>query len=167
MQLFCMSCNKGTQYMGSKPAFCSHCGKSYISAAVNNNTAAAIAKPTFTPQFNIVNQPSINNTRVQTSSDDESGDIQSFDAAKIGKTINCEITVTSLRPNRQTSEQVFVEGMRGVDRDFTPRIKPAVKREKVTKAEMQQRKQDIMSQFKNDFNKNSSSKTSRNSVEIE
>ena len=35
MKLFCLSCNQSTSYESSKPRFCSHCSKPFISSATN------------------------------------------------------------------------------------------------------------------------------------
>ena len=159
---YCLKCNFGTEWSSVRPNFCSKCGKPYIDVSESSKDKPASFKaPSITISQNDVRsqqRPVLNND------DDESED--STSVPHIDK-IDCNFTASNLRPNRQSSEQVFAEGAMGVDRDFVPRVKPQKvnKKVKISKAQRQLQEQQVREQFKNDFFKNG--KNNRNTTEIE
>lgn len=150
MKRFCLSCNYGSEYSGSVPNFCAKCGKPYID--VSN---ATIKSTKSEPLFSVGHKPK----QVNESGEDISGDATYV--PKVGK-IECEFNVANLRPNRQTSNDLFMEGARGMGIETTPRAKqPKVK---LSKAEKQKQSENIKNEFRNEFLKNG--KNTRNSTEI-
>ncbi len=160
---YCLKCNFGTEWSSAKPNFCSKCGKPYIDVSeASQGQPATFKAPSITISQTTRREPQ--RPVFENSEDDDS--LDATYVPKIDK-IDCNFTASNLRPNRQSSEQVFAEGAAGVDRDFTPRVKPQKvgKKIKISKAEKQLQEQQVRAQFKNDFLKNG--KNNRNSTEIE
>jgi hypothetical protein len=159
MKQFCLKCNKPTEYTSSKPVFCSHCGRPYIEASASSTIAPAASQQqqvSQTPVFSYVpSATAINSQNIQHPED-------ATYVPKIDK-IDIQFNVDNLRPNRQSGEQVFNEGSRGigVGSDFTPRQLPE-KKKKISKVERELQKQKIANDFRNEFYKNG-----RNSSNIE
>jgi hypothetical protein len=162
-KIYCLKCNFGTEWSVSKPNFCSKCGKPYLESSASSKPLPAANKPSFTltPSITSNNLRPVNKP-IQTSDDD---DIEN-DATSVPKIdkIECNFNVDNLRPNRQSSTEVFAEGYRGIDKDFTPKPKPQSKK-RLSKAEKQAQIENAKAQFKNEFL--SSSKKQRDSIEIE
>jgi hypothetical protein len=153
-KIFCLQCNKSTQYDYPKPAFCSHCGKSFMASAaavVPTNSQPPQSKPT-TPIF------SVSNSQPQNIPSDEDNVV----VPKLDK-IECTFTVANLRPNRQTGQDVFNEGKRGIDKDHvaTPTKNKKVK---ISNEERRRQEQEVRDNFKKDFFKSS---RGSNSIEIQ
>lgn len=55
-KIYCMSCNKSTEYMSSVPKFCSHCGKNYLDGVSANDNNQRQPNHQTKPQ-NPPNQP--------------------------------------------------------------------------------------------------------------
>ena len=161
-KIYCLKCNKPSIYESSRPIMCGYCGKPYIDTSSAATVTTDAKKPTFTLTPSISNQRAPINPVVQTYGDDDISGDATF-VPQIGR-IECEFNINNLRPNRQSSTEVFAEGARGVDKDFVPRQKPQ-KKVKLSKAEKQAQVEAAKSQFKNEFL--NTSKTIRHSTEIE
>jgi hypothetical protein len=164
MKLYCLHCNHGNDYNSSRPNFCGKCGKPFIDSSI-------ASKPNQYQDLISISQPS--NTQIEQNkqkgklnrghNDEEEFDYPE-DATSVPQLdkIECELTVSNLRPNRESGRDVFNNGSLGEAREVLG--KRTVKTKKVSKIEQNRQKQEFQEQFKNQLARKSRSE--RDSVEI-
>lgn len=148
MQLYCLSCNKPTTSISSRPVFCSHCGKPFI-----DSTASVVQKPVFTPtiQQNAPQpRPSQNRGRLNRSVEDEyiEHPEDATECPQIDK-IEFDFTQGNLRPNRENGKNVFTSGSASEAAEILS--KKPVKTSKAAKVNKQQLKQTVQEQFRTEL----------------
>lgn len=159
MKIFCLNCNHGSSYEnGIKPTFCSKCGKPYIDKTINQAAAIIKNEPIFAITNNRQANPKQNNV-----TDDDGDDDENIKVPKLDK-IECNITSDNYRPNRQSAEAIFKEGLANGPNSASIQ-RPRIKARKLSKKEMEMEKIAVAEQFRKEFNKNG--RNNRNSTEIE
>ncbi len=152
-----MSCNFGNEYTSSRPNFCGKCGKPFIDSSIASTPSLPV-KQVFTPT--IVEKPTGKlNKMVQNEEFDYPED--ATEVPQIDK-IECQLTVSNLRPNRESGKDVFNAGSLSEAREVLG--KQPIKSKKTSKSEQIRKNQEFKEQFKNQLSKKS--RNERDSIEI-
>lgn len=145
MQLYCLSCNKPTTSISSRPVFCSHCGKPFVDA-----TASVVSRPVFTPviQQNASQlRPSQNRGRLNRPVEDEYVEHpeDATECPQIDK-IEFNFTQSNFRPNTEKGLDVFNAGSQSEAAEILN--KRPVKASKTAKVNKTQLKQTVQDEFR-------------------
>lgn len=117
-KLFCLSCNKSTSYESKPAAFCSHCGKPYVS----NASTFTLVKPIEV----IKSSPPVRGRPQNTVISDDDNFHDDTIVPNIDK-LDYELE-HDLRPNREKGNQVIGKGALGVKRE-KQKVKKVSKKE--------------------------------------
>ncbi len=162
MKIWCLKCNGVTEYSSSKPSFCSKCGKPFV----DSNASVTIAKPTVQPvarQEQRTHPGKLNRRYVEEEEEYFEHPEDATSVPQIDK-LDFNLTVSNLRPNRESGRDVLNSGSESEAREVLSR-RP-IKAEKVTKAKSKQIQQESRQRIQEDFKSQLSTRRGKDSTEI-
>jgi len=173
-KIYCLQCNFGNDYTSSRPNFCGKCGKPFIDSTKASQPQQnqyqdliKISQPAAPVSYQEPQKPRGRLNRIVEPDDVEYPE----DATEVPQidNIECELTVSNLRPNRESGKDVFNSGSASEAREIISSLsqKPA-KGQKVGKAKLTQIKQGLKQDIAADFQRQLAKKSrgERESTEI-
>ncbi len=157
-----MSCNVGTESVNGKiPNFCGNCGKPYI-----DSKASFIVKPTLVQTVERQEQRTPSGKLNRRYVEEEEYFEHPEDATSVPQIdkLDFNLTVSNLRPNRESGRDVLNSGSESEAREVLSR-RP-IKAEKVTKAKSKQIQQESRQRIQEDFKSQLSTRRGKDSTEI-
>lgn len=147
-KIYCLRCNRATEFSNPKPSFCSHCGKPYIDSTASTIPVAA-PKPTF--------QPSVTHSRVRRTEPeyiDENDETQDVQEMPVIDKIEFNLDTRNIRPTTQSGRDLFNEGTQNDANEVLSNRKTHKEISKIKQKEIKESfKQDFAKQLASNKNK--------------